>query len=255
MMKILPIQLHPKHAPAATLTAYLPDLVVAKPRRAVIICPGGGYAFVSPREGEPIALTFAAQGMAAFVLDYAVAPVRYPAALRQLAEAMTVVRAHAAEWQLTQILVAGFSAGGHLAASLGTQYQNLPDYDPAVIRPDGMMLAYPVITGGKFAHRESFTNLLGAGEATAQSLEKLVTAQTPPTFIWTTADDQTVPAMNSLLFVESLQQAGVNVEFHLFPHGRHGMSLGTNWVNEDQGQPHATSWPRLFLDWVKVSFA
>ncbi len=255
-MQIISLPLHPQNAPAATLTAYLPDLVQPKPRRAVIICPGGGYAFVSPRESEPIALTFAAQGMAAFVLDYAVAPVRYPAALRQLAEAMRVVRAHADEWQLTQILVCGFSAGGHLAASLGTQYDQavLADYDAAVIRPDGLLLAYPVITGGRFAHRDSFTNLLGAGEATTQSLENLVTSQTPPTFIWTTADDQTVPAMNSLLFVEALQQAGVVVEFHLFPHGRHGMSLGTDWVNEDAGVPHAASWPQLFFDWVNVTF-
>ncbi|WP_125707505.1 alpha/beta hydrolase [Lacticaseibacillus porcinae] len=255
-MQIKSISLHPKHAPVATLTAYLPDLVVAKPRQAVIICPGGGYAMVSPREGEPVALTFVAQGMAAFVLDYAVAPIRYPAALRQLAEAMTIVRAHAGAWQLTEIFVAGFSAGGHLAASLGTQYQQpvLEDYDPVVIRPDGMMLAYPVITSGKFAHRESFTNLLGDQDSQSQSLESLVTTQTPPTFIWTTADDQTVPAMNSLLFVEALQQAGVEVEFHLFPHGRHGMSLGTAWVNADDGVAHATSWPQLFLDWLSVTF-
>lgn len=255
-MQILNLSLQPKNAPATTLTAYLPDLVEPKPRQAIVICPGGGYAFVSPREGEPIALTFAAQGMATFVLDYAIAPVHYPVALRQLAEAMKMVRTHSDDWQLTQIFVCGFSAGGHLAASLGTQFNQavLADYDPAVIRPDGMLLAYPVITGGKFAHRDSFTNLLGSGDAEAQSLENQVTAQTPPTFIWTTADDQTVPAMNSLLFVEALQQAGVEVEFHLFPHGRHGMSLGTDWVNEDHGVPHATSWPQLFMNWVKVTF-
>ncbi|WP_407894736.1 alpha/beta hydrolase [Lacticaseibacillus sp. N501-2] len=255
-MQIKLIQLQPTQAPVATLTAYLPEAVVGKPRQAVIICPGGGYAMVSPKEGEPVALTVAARGMAAFVLDYAVAPVRYPAALRQLAEAMKVVRANADAWQLTQIFVVGFSAGGHLAASLGTQYDQavLSDYDPKVIRPDALLLAYPVITAGRFAHRDSFANLLGTQDPAAQSLEKLVTPRTPPTFIWTTADDETVPAMNSLLFVEALQQAGVEVEFHLFPHGCHGMSLGTSWVNDDFGQPHAASWPKLFLDWVQVTF-
>lgn len=258
-MQLLTFKLHPNGAPEATLTAYLPDLVVPKPRRAIIICPGGGYAMVSPREGEPVALTFCAQGLAAFVLDYAVAPVHYPAALLQLAEAMALVRAHAKAWQITRVLVAGFSAGGHLAGSLGTQFNRSllqqAGYNPAIIRPDGMMLGYPVITSGAFAHRESFTNLLGTADAAAQSLETLVTSATPPTFIWTTADDQTVPAMNTLLFATALQQAGVTYELHVFPHGRHGMSLGTPWVNHDAGQPHAAVWPQLFTRWLDTTFA
>ena len=262
-MEILQLTVQPAGSPAATLTAYLPARLDDQTRPAVIICPGGGYRMVSPREGEPIALKFVTQGMAAFVLDYAVAPVRFPHALLQLAEAVKLVRAHTAEWGLTpqRMIVAGFSAGGHLAASLACMAAEpvLTDagYQPEVSRPDGLLLGYPVITGGQFAHRDSFDKLLGQGaDAEVQSLENRVTAALPPTFIWTTADDNAVPAANTLMFATALQAAGVPYELHIFPHGHHGLSLATPEVNGGVGGAEATVaiWPDLFATWVQQSW-
>lgn len=262
-MQVLHLQVQPAGSPAATLTAYLPERLDAQTRPAVVICPGGGYRLVSPREGEPVALALVARGMTAFVLDYAVAPVRYPHALRQLAAAVALVRAHTTEWGLTpgRLLVAGFSAGGHLAACLGTLYAQpvLTDagFDPAVSRPDGLMLGYPVITSGVFAHRDSFVKLLGEdADASALSLEHRVAADTPQTFIWTTADDGAVPAANTLMFASALQAAHVPFELHIFPHGHHGLSLATPTVNGGAAgaEPTVAVWPQLFATWVAESW-
>ncbi|WP_461214882.1 alpha/beta hydrolase [Lacticaseibacillus sp. GG6-2] len=262
-MEILHLTVQPEGSPSAKLTAYLPERLDEQTRPAIVICPGGGYRFVSPREAEPVALKFVTQGFAAFVLDYAVAPVRYPHALRQLAEAVALVRAHTAEWGLTpqRLIVAGFSAGGHLAASLACMAADPvlteAGYQPAISRPDGLLLCYPVITSGPLAHRDSFNNLLGEGvEASAQSLEKRVSAQNPPTFIWTTADDGAVPAANTLMFASALQAAKVPYELHVFPHGHHGLSLATPQVNGGVAGAEATVavWPDLFNTWVQQSW-
>ncbi|WP_390408505.1 alpha/beta hydrolase [Lacticaseibacillus jixiensis] len=262
-MEVLHLSVHPAGFDEAPLVAYLPDSLNGETRPAAIICPGGGYAFVSPREGEPVALDFVARGMACFVLDYAIAPVRYPAALRQLAEAIALVRQHAKAWHITpdRVLVAGFSAGGHLAASLATLYADPilteAGYDPAVSRPDGLMLGYPVITGGPKAHRGSFDNLLGPDAAAAQikalSLETRVTAQTPPTFLWSTADDGAVPIANTLMFADALAAHDVPFALHIFPHGHHGLSLATAAVN-DEPEPTVAVWPELFGTWVHESW-
>lgn len=252
------------------LTAVLPDNMdtvdPARRRTTVIICPGGAYEFCSAREGEPVALRLAAEDYNAFVLNYSTAPARYPAALEQLAAAVAFVRSHAAEYNVREdaVLVMGFSAGGHLAASLAVRW-NEPflagalGEDSGLLRPDGLILCYPVITGGPFAHRQSMVNLTGTTDETAhpaQSLETLAGPQVPPTFLWSTWDDASVPVENSLLFAGALRRAGVAAEVHLFAHGTHGSSLATRAVAgpaRERGYENAdiAVWTDLLLTWLK----
>ena len=201
----------------AVLKGYLRDNIPYRSGRlrpAMIICPGGAYERCSLREGEPVALKFMEKGCQCFVLDYSVAPVRFPAALRQLAMAVAWVREHAADWDIDpqRVFVCGFSAGGHLAASLGV-FWNRPFVYGYLglagerVRPDGLILSYPVICAGSFAHEGSMVNLgireqidLGGGsQAQGEelkalfSLEKQVHGQVPPTFLWHTQSDGSVP--------------------------------------------------------------
>ena len=144
------------------------ELYPGQKRPAIVICPGGAYAMTSDREAEAVALRFMSMGYHAVVLRYSVAPARYPAALRQLAKTVALLRENSEKWHIEtdKIIVSGFSAGGHLAASLGV-FWNTPElkeitgFDNEMIRPDGMILNYPVITSGEFGHQESFHNLLG----------------------------------------------------------------------------------------------
>lgn len=267
-MKVFTHQVIAKTGESGTLTAYLPahfpEFGDQTLRKAVIICPGGGYAHVSEREGEPVALQLVAAGLAAFVLEYSVAPAQYPTALTQLAEAVSYVRQNATAWYIDpqKILVAGFSAGGHLAASLGTMWHTElveMGFDPAGIRPDGLILSYPVISAGTFAHQGSFENLLQSPEVAewqAQSLEQLVTQQVPPVFIWHTVADQAVPVENSLLFVKALQQAQVPYECHLYPNGPHGLSLANSSTAtaNNPAVANVASWLELLKTWLDTFY-
>ena len=211
----------------ATLTGYVMDnsseIDSQRLRPAVIVCPGGGYRFTSDREAEPIALKMNFFGCQSFVLRYSCAPAQYPTALFELATAVKLVRQRAAEFHVDpqKIVVLGFSAGGHLAANLATKWDQ-PElteagFVPAEIKPNALALGYPVITSGAFAHEDSFNALLG--EKTTEeslnqvSLEKQVTEQTPPAFIWTIDDDATVPVENSLLYVRALKKLGSVVNY------------------------------------------
>ena len=242
---------------AAELITYAPDnfpeLGADRLRPALIICPGGGYHFLTDREGEPVALRFAGLGYAAFLLKYHVAPrARWPVPQRQLLSAVAYVRDH---WQRYHIdphavVVMGFSAGGHLAGSAGLMWNKQEIYRPlrrrpAVFRPDGAVLCYPVVTSGPAAHRGSMENLLGERyEELLElvSLERRVTRQAPPFFIWHTADDTCVPVENSLLLDKALRARGVESELHIYPHGSHGQSLADHTVFAP-GQDWAVSAP------------
>ncbi len=272
-MRIITTKLDRYHT-QATLTAYLRDTtpdIVTTTRPAIIICPGGGYAFVSPREAEPIALQLSAQDNQAFVLDYSTtdrSADRYPTQLLELAEAVKTVRANAADWGVDpdRIIVAGFSAGGHLAANLATQWDRLLalkyGYDPATIRPNGLFLAYPVITNGEYGHQDSFKNLLGdqyGDPALMQetSLELQVTPSVPKTFIWHTDADTLVPLENTLLFALALRKAHVPVELHAFAEGGHGLSLATEQTlspARTELQSAVAVWPQLLEHWLKQEF-
>lgn len=211
----------------------------AAPRPFVMIVPGGGYHDVCEREAEPVALAFLNKGFNCAVLYYSVDEASFPVALVQLAKAMADVRMNLEEYNIDRdkITVFGASAGGHLAASLGVFWncEFLKEYtklDSKLIRPDSLVLAYPVITSGEKAHRNSFRYLLKDRAEDKQmlelvSLEKQVSKEVPPVFIWTTREDSFVPVENSLLFVNALQRAGVKYELHIYPTGEHGSGLCT----------------------------
>ncbi len=238
------------------------------PRRAVIVCPGGGYGHLSPREAEPIAAQFLAAGLAPFILRYSVGEGASDfRPLKQLSLAIRHVRENAERYSIdpAYVFVCGFSAGGHLCASLGTLWSS-PVLDEIaegapreILRPTGMILGYPVISAGEWGHRGSFLKLCGKEEPTeaelnAFSLEKHVSSDTPPAFIWHTFEDRSVPVQNSLLFAEAMTAAGVHFELHIFPQGPHGLSLCSELTavgREAQIQPHTSQWVDLALRWVK----
>lgn len=230
------------------IRAYLHEDGADRP--AMLVVPGGGYAVVSQTEGEIVAKRFYEAGYQAFVLTYTtnmfrIAPVRRQA-LADLSRAVCCIRKHAREWHVISDRVAccGFSAGGHLVGSLAVHQKEQPDAVGAFAgisnRPDAVVLCYPVITSGEKAHRDSFTLLLGEdaeAEALAwASLEKQVTADTPPAFLWHTITDDLVPVENSIYFAQACHRAAVPCELHLFMEGPHGMSVATQqWADGDFG--------------------
>ena len=236
-------------------------------RGAVLICPGGGYGHTSEREAEPIAMQFTAKGYHAFVLYYRVAPNRHPKPLLDVSRAMCIIRENAEKWNIesNKIALCGFSAGGHLAASLGVHFDKpWLEREGIVIgknRPDAMILAYPVITMKEFAHIGSRNNLLGENPdeklINEMSLETQVSEKTPPTFIWHTAEDGSVPVENSLLFASALQKNKIPFELHIYPYGPHGLSLANH--ETDNGRigiyPHVAGWIDLCIEWLDGIFS
>lgn len=230
----------------ATLTTYILDAIdeVDKDikRPTIVICPGGGYERTSNREAEPIAMQLNAMGYNACVLRYTCAPAVFPTALYQLAKSVALVRENAKEWNVDtdRVFVMGFSAGGHLACSLGCFWNNkeiMSDLDIASekYKPNGMILSYPVISSGEFAHVGSFKNLLGDKYADEEmkklvSLEYQVSKDTPKAFIWHTFEDKSVPVENSLRFAMALREKDISFALHIYEHGGHGLSLGTKEV-------------------------
>ena len=248
-----------------SLTCYRldnsPELPLQHRRPCVILCPGGAYAFRSDRESEPVAMRFLAAGIHVCILHYSIAPEQYPTAVLELAQAVRMVRSHADEWGVTSVMIAGFSAGGHLVASLGTLW-NQPLFsdafgDKADWKPDGMVLGYPVITMGYFTHEYSRECLLGKQPdpqlVDLLSLEGSVTAQTIPAFIWHTVADGAVPVENSLQFAAALRKAGVSFEMHLYENGGHGLSLCdyTTAQGDEHLQPDNAGWMDLAIRWIR----
>ncbi|MCZ8517704.1 alpha/beta hydrolase [Paenibacillus filicis] len=216
-----------------TLVPYLVE--GGGPRAAVIVCPGGGYARRAAHEGEPVARWLNGLGISAFVVHYRVAPYRHPQPWMDAQRAIRTVRHNAEAWNIdpSRVGLLGFSAGGHLASTAGTQF----DYgkeaaDPIErlsSRPDLLILCYPVISLTEMAHTGSRDNLLGENaeqeQAKQLSGELLVTEQTPPAFIWHTADDASVPVENALMFAAALRKKQVPFELHVYESGRHGLGL------------------------------
>lgn len=238
------------------------------PRRAIVVCPGGGYHFLSDREAEPIALQFLAAGFATFILRYSIGEgaANYTP-LKEVAAAVRFVREHAADYNIDPdyVFTCGFSAGGHLAASAGVLWRSpalaevVAGAPEGIARPTGMILSYPVITGGDFAHKGSFYRLCGTetptdAELDAFSLEKHVDATTPPTFLWHTFTDKTVPVQNALFFADAMATAGVPLEMHIFPAGRHGLSLANEQTNKGAAtgyESSAAGWVELAVRWAR----
>ena len=241
-----------------TLRIYLPKGLNAT-RTGVIVAPGGGYAHLSmQKEGEAVALWLNAHGVAAFVLKYRLGPTyHHPVEIGDAQRAIRTVRARAAEYgvALDHVGMWGFSAGGHLTATAGTRYDAgkagaLDAIERQGCRPDFLVLAYPVITlGDPSAHTGSRKYLLGDHPDPALvkelSAETQVTKDTPPSFLYSTTDDKTVPIANSVMFYSALVSAGVSAEMHLFEHGPHGTGLA-------QGFPDLNVWPNLLATWMRA---
>jgi acetyl esterase/lipase len=241
-----------------TLTVFLPDEQKAT-GAAVVICPGGGYGgLATDHEGRQIARWFNAFGVAGFILEYRHHGRGYghPAPLQDAQRAIRTVRSRAAEWKIAprKIGIMGFSAGGHLASTAGTHFdQGKPAADDPVervsCRPDFLILCYPVIAFDEaYTHRGSQNNLLGANAdpelVRSLSNEKQVTSETPPTFLFHTDEDKGVPAENSVQFYLALRRAGVPAELHIYRAGGHGLGLA----------PHTSgtcTWPDRLKDWMK----
>ncbi|MDD3692302.1 MAG: alpha/beta hydrolase [Oscillospiraceae bacterium] len=229
----------------ATLTAYLhdssPELSNANNRPCVIVFPGGGYHMLSDREGEPIAATFLAHGYHAFVLRYSVGKsMCFSDALNDAQKALHCVRSNAEQWNLNpkQIAVCGFSAGGHLAASLGVM---------GTERPNAMILAYPCILS-------SMSRILAFP---VPSCDDKVDSSTPPAFLFHTANDSAVPVENSLRMADALSRGKIPFELHIFPNGPHGLALANELTSNGSKamcNQSAAQWMPLCLTWLKNLF-
>lgn len=215
-------------------------------RPALVVVPGGGYCVVSPTEGEIVALEFYEKGYNTFVLTYTTnylltAPLKTQP-MKDLSRALRMIRKNAKDFRIdpNRVAICGFSAGGHLCASVAVHYEDIKEanelYQEYSNRPDAVILSYPVITSGEKAHKGSFLALLGADASTEEldymSLEKQVKETTPPAFIWQTVTDEIVPVENSYLFAEACRQKAVEHEHHVFANGPHGMSLANDaWAS------------------------
>lgn len=239
-----------------TLTVFAP--AVDRPNgTAVIVCPGGGYSHLAyMREGVQYAQWLSTLGITAFVLKYRLQEFGHPAPLQDVLRAVRLVRSQAEHYHVRpdRIGVMGSSAGGHLAASAGTLYDNPlgrtgAALDSVTARPDFLILMYPVITMmPPYAHAGSRKALLGDSPRPADmelmSVEKQVTSNTPPTLLIQTQADQTVPVENSIVFYQALTRAHVPAEMYLFEHGAHGMGMRA-------GLGTASEWPRRAEEWLR----
>lgn len=223
-------------------------------KAVILICPGGGYQFLSPREAEPVADAFLAAGFHAAILRYNVytgQPLK-TLPLTQAAWAVSLLRGAFG----LPVYVCGFSAGAHLCASLSVHADTLTEQYPDC-KPDGSILCYPVISAKEYAHKDSIYRLThgDTGLTDFFCLENHVTRQTPPTFLWHTADDETVPVQNTLLYSGALAERRVPCEVHIFPHGVHGLSLATPEVDEPEkgriADPYVARWLELCLRWLE----
>lgn len=245
-----------------TMTTYIRS---GKQKRGlVVIFPGGGYSMTSPREAEPIAMQFNKENYHAVFVDYSVAPRRHPQPLMDAARALTLVKSKASLWHvdMDQLYVCGFSAGGHLCASISNLYhekwlneKNGIDLKNVTLK--GAILSYAALLYGEHMHRGTFLNLLGEDASeeirNGMSMENCVHEKTPPTFLWHTVDDPSVPVENSLFYAMALRKYGIPFEMHLYPTGPHGISLATAEVatSEDQINDHVAGWTDLCIQWMK----
>ena len=238
--------------PAPSITLYPAEGA----KGAVLVLPGGGYQYKAPHEGEPVARRFNEAGYFAAVLDYRVTPYRAPVPQWDALRAIQWLRFLAPEYgyRPDRVAILGFSAGGHLAASAACMDIALPNAasadGPAGLnpRPDAAILCYPVITLGEYTHEGSRDNLLGEGatpEAIQRwSVERQLSPDAPPVFLWHTADDGAVPVQNSLMLAQTLAEKRIPFSLHVWPHGHHGLGLA-------EETDDIRRWPDLAAEWLR----
>lgn len=244
-------------------TAELPARVK---REAVIVCPGGGYSVCSEREADPIAMGYSAAGFHTFVLRYSLGEAAaWPNSLIDLCRAVKLVRERAEEWGVIpdKIAVCGFSAGGHLAASLGVHWteeeiHTLSGCTAEQIKPNALILAYPVISTSWMENSGQLDRIIGKGDREKTykdlNLHTCVSPSTPPSFVCHIFRDRSVPVTDSVKFAAALDQNNVPFELHIWPNGGHGMSLGTEETCAGWSDSSFAQWFSLSVDWLKRLF-
>lgn len=253
----------------AELTCYVQDVFPSDPstarRPAMLVLPGGGYEFCSERESEPIAMAYAAQGFATFVLIYSTGKEngRYPLPQKEAFQAIAYIRENAETLHVDpkRVAVVGFSAGGHLAASTAVHWKTpecIGDLKPELCRPDATVLVYPCITAGEYKYG-GIATLHGKDlkDLSKVSLETQVDGDTPPAFICHTAEDNGVPSMNSLLYATELAKRKIAYELHIYQKGWHGMSLANQavTVNFKARTREERDFMAAFSEWFMKSVA
>ncbi len=256
---------------APELECYIPnrDLLteLKQPDRknpAMLVIPGGGYKNTSLREHEPIAFQFLAAGFTVFTIRYNCAPAVFPTSLYEIYTAIATIRKNADDWLVDpdKISLCGFSAGGHLSASAGAFWNE--DFVLKALgftdehKPNALVLSYPVITAGEFAHKGSFNNLLGKEPSEQDieyfSIENRVTSDFPPTFLWHTATDDVVPVMNSILLSQALSKNNILFEMHIYPKGPHGLALSNDFTDSAESKwnyKKPQAWVKESIDFLK----
>ncbi len=251
----------------AYLTAYVADKISGFTRKAILVIPGGGYGKVcSDREGEPIAQAFIPYGYNSFVLSYSTAQTSknvFPSQLIQASKAIAHIKDNAEEYGIDpdKVFVVGFSAGGHLAASLGSLWDlpeiyNVFDMPQGYNKPAGTMLIYPVIN----SHNGSFKNLLGTEEPTGELLDivhinKQISEKSSPIFMVHSSNDQSVNVKNSLSVAEACAEKGILFELHVYPDAPHGVALGneiTMCGNTKYNYPAMSKWVAQAAEWAET---
>lgn len=250
---------------AGWLSCYVqhgPVAVLSRRHPGVLVIPGGGYGHVSQREAEPVALRFLCRGYCAFVLEYSVAPIRFPAQLQEAAMAMGYIRQNADQLGVDPQMVTaiGFSAGGHLCGMLGTLFDapEVAAVGPAqLLRPDALGLCYPVALSWGATHNGSFENLCGGDAALRErlSLDRLVRPDMPPVYLWHTRDDESVPCRNTLVLAQAVEAAGVKLAMRLYLHGKHGLSTADAQVYPAREVPRVSpdvpGWPEEMMEFFR----
>ncbi len=251
---------------SAYLKTYVADKTENYTRKGVLVIPGGAYCMVSDREAEPVALGFLPQGFNAFVLHYSVEGEKtFPAQLIQASKAMKHIKDHAEEYGIDpdRVFVVGFSAGGHLAASLATMWNKQEIYEEVEMpfgynKPRGAMLIYPVITGDPaYSHQGSFRYLFDnetpdKEQLAKASIEQHVTENACPAYLIHAANDPSVPVENSLLLAMAYSKEKIPFEMHIYPRGKHGFSLGNPITAMGNEEPnHNEQWLKDAAAWCE----
>lgn len=248
--------------------------VIAGKRSAMVVLAGGGYLFhANDREGEPVAIKYFAAGFNCFLVNYSLGEkAAFPTPVQDVSKAIVHIRRNAEKYNIDaeKVYVIGFSAGGHLAASIGTFWaKDWARSDDGMKygenKPTATLTCYPVITGDtEHYHHDSFMRLLGypiekqdtpKEELDLYSIEKHISDKTVPSFIWHTFEDDCVPLENALLYSLALKKAGVHFEMHVYPKGNHGLALATKetwWGADILDDPHVAKWFDDSLEFMKI---